>query len=94
MIVMSGVKLNCCETWLGSSLILPANLGAVQESTLVEVLPTSIWDTSSNMINAKIVKLKFDPRFTEDTMLCDFVISVIHCNNRRNLQHVCYFKDL
>ena len=77
MIVMSGVKLNCCETWLGSSLILPANLGAVQESTLVEVLPTSIWDTSSNMINAKIVKLKFDPRSTEDTTLCDFVINLI-----------------
>ena len=60
--------------------MLPANLGAVQESTLVEVLPTSIWDTSSNMINAKIVKLKFDPRSTEsteDTTLCDFVINLI-----------------
>ena len=57
--------------------MLPANLGAVQESTLVEVLPTSIWDTSSNMIHAKIVKLKFDPRSTEDTTLCDFVINLI-----------------
>ena len=41
--------------------MLPANLGSVQESTVVEVLPTSIWDTSSNMIKTKIAKLKFDP---------------------------------
>ena len=86
---MSGVKLNCCETWLGSWAMLPANLGSVQESTVVEVLPTSIWDTSSNMIKTKIAKLKFDPRSTEDTTLCDFVINVIHCNSRQNLQSVC-----
>ena len=41
--------------------MLPANLGSVQEPTVVEVLPTSIWDTSSNMIKTKIAKLKFDP---------------------------------
>ena len=58
--------------------MLPANLGPVQEPTVVEVLPTSIWDSSSNMINAKIVKLRFDPRSTEDTTLCDFVINLIH----------------
>ncbi|CAL1137292.1 unnamed protein product [Cladocopium goreaui] len=34
----------------------------LQEPTVVEVLPTSIWDTSSNMIKTKIAKLKFDPR--------------------------------
>lgn len=33
---------------------------------MVEVLPTSVWDTVDNMIKAKIVKLKFDPRSTED----------------------------
>ena len=59
---------------------------------MVEVLPTSIWDTSSNMIKAKIAKLKFDPRSTEDTPLCDFVINVIHCNSRQNLQSVCDLK--
>ena len=59
---------------------------------MVEVLPTSIWDTSSNMIKAKIAKLKFDPRSTEDTTLCDFVINVIHCNSRQNLQSVCDLK--
>ena len=91
---MSGVKLNCCETWLGSWAMLPANLGSVQEPTVVEVLPTSIWDTSSNMIKTKIAKLKFDPRSTEDTTLCDFVIIVLHCNSRRNLQSVCYLKCL
>ena len=69
--------------------MLPANLGSVQESTVVEVLPTSIWDTSSNMIKTKIAKLKFDPRSTEDTALCDFVINVIHCNSRQKLQSVC-----
>ena len=47
--------------------MLPANLGSVQEPTVVEVLSTSIWDTSSNMIKTKIAKLKFDPRSTEDT---------------------------
>ena len=72
--------------------MLPANLGSVQEPTVVEVLPTSIWDTSSNMIKTKIAKLKFDPRSAEDTTLCDFVIIVIHCNSRRNLQSVCYLK--
>ena len=59
---------------------------------MVEVLPTSIWDTSSNMIKTKIAKLKFDPRSTEDTALCDFVINVIHCNCRQNLQSVCDLK--
>ena len=72
--------------------MLPANLGSVQEPTVVEVLPTSIWDTSDNMINSKIAKLKFDPRSTEDTTLPDFVINVTHCNSRQNLQSVCCLK--
>lgn len=39
---------------------------ATKEPAVVEVLPTSVWDTVDNMIKAKIVKLKFDPRSTED----------------------------
>ena len=38
----------------------------MQESAVVEVLPTSVWDTDDNTIEAKITTLKFDPRFTQD----------------------------
>jgi hypothetical protein len=94
-IVMSRTNLNCfetCQTWFDSWAMLPANLGGVQEPAAVEFLQTSVWDTSDNMIKTKIAKLKFDPRSTEDTTLCDSVIIVIHCNSRRNLQSVCYLK--
>eukprot|EP00435_Cladocopium_sp_Y103_P010734 s2132_g2.t2 len=37
-----------------------------KEPAVVGVLPTSIWDTSSNMIKTNIVNLKFDPRSSEE----------------------------
>ena len=43
-----------------------AHGGWAQESAVVEVLPTSVWDTDDNTIEAKITTLKFDPRFTQD----------------------------
>eukprot|EP00435_Cladocopium_sp_Y103_P047374 s442_g13.t2 len=39
---------------------------ATKEPMVVEVLPTSVWDTDDNMIKAKIVTLKFDPRSTQE----------------------------
>jgi len=56
--------------------------GLMQEPAVVKVLPTSVWDTDDNTIKAKITTLKFDPRFTQDASR---VISIMHCNSRRNL---------
>eukprot|EP00435_Cladocopium_sp_Y103_P019128 s3297_g4.t1 len=39
---------------------------ATKEPAVVEVLPTSVWDTDDNTIKAKIMTLKFDPRFTQE----------------------------
>ena len=38
----------------------------MQEPAVVEVLPTFVWDTDDNTIQAKITTLKFDPRVTQD----------------------------
>ena len=51
--------------WFGSWIMLLTR-GWVQEPAVLQVLPTSVWDTDDNTIEAKITTLKFDPRFTQD----------------------------
>ena len=45
---------------------ISAEAGAATKGpAVIEVRPTSVWDTDDNVINTKIVKLRLDPRFDD-----------------------------
>ena len=57
---------------------------------MIEVRPTSVWDTDDNVINTKIVKLRLDPRFDDAQAEADEAAAAQYAH----IAHAAHFNDL